>query len=154
MAKAEKSIDINLPVRTVYDQWTQFEDFPNFMDGVKQVEQLDDKTLRWHANIGGKDEMWTARITEQIPDKRIAWQSTSGAPNSGVVTFQSLGPDKTRVSLLLEFEPRGVVETAGDKLGLVDRTVEGDLKRFKGFIESRGQETGAWRGEIKQGKVH
>ncbi len=151
MAKAEKSIEVNLPVRTVYDQWTQFESFPKFMDGVKQVEQLDNKTLRWHAKIAGKDEVWTAKITDQIPDKRIAWTSTSGAPNSGVVTFTPIDSNKTRVTLMLDFDPQGLVENAGEKLGFVDRTVEGDLKRFKEFIEARGQETGAWRGTIKQG---
>ncbi len=153
MAKAEKSIEVNAPVKTVYNQWTQFELFPHFMEGVEQVEQLDDKTLRWHAKIAGKDEVWTAKITEQIPDKRIAWASTSGAPNSGVVSFVPLGVDKTKVTLLLGFDPQGMVENAGEKLGFVDRRVQGDLKRFKDFIESRGQETGACRGTIEQGKV-
>ncbi len=153
MAKAEKSIEVNAPVKTVYNQWTQFEMFPHFMEGVEQVEQLDDKTLRWHAKIAGKDEVWTAKITEQVPDKRIAWASTSGAPNSGVVSFTPVGADKTKVTLMLDFDPQGLVENAGEKLGFVDRRVQGDLKRFKDFIEARGTETGAWRGKIEQGKV-
>ncbi len=153
MAKAEKSIEVNAPVKTVYNQWTQFEMFPHFMEGVEQVEQLDDKSLRWHAKIAGKDEVWTAKITEQIPDKRIAWASTSGAPNSGVVSFNPVGTDKTKVTLMLDFDPQGMVENAGEKLGFVDRRVQGDLKRFKDFIEARGTETGAWRGTIEQGKV-
>ncbi len=152
MATVEKSIDVHVPVRTAYDQWTQFEDFPRFMEGVEQVKQLDDKRLLWRAKIGGKEEEWNAVISEQAPDKRISWHSTSGAENAGVVTFQSLGNDTTRVNLQLNYDPEGVIENTGDKLGLVSRRVEGDLRRFKDFIESRQQETGAWRGEIKGGR--
>jgi uncharacterized membrane protein len=148
MAHAEESIEVNVPVRTAYNQWTQFEQFPQFMEGVKEVRQLDDKRLMWHAEIAGKDERWEARITEQEPDRVIAWQSTSGAPNGGRVTFQPIGNDRTRVTVRLEYEPRGPVEKAGDALGIVDRQVKNDLDKFKEFIESRGSETGAWRGEI------
>jgi uncharacterized membrane protein len=153
MAHVEESIEVNVPVHTAYNQWTQFEDFPRFMEGVKEVKQLDDKRLMWHAEIAGKDERWNAEITEQEPDRIIAWQSTSGAPNGGRVTFQPLGNDRTKVSLRLEYEPRGAVEKAGDALGIVDRQVKSDLDRFKKFIESRGSETGAWRGEITGGQV-
>ena len=150
MATIEKSIDVDVPVRTAYNQWTQFEEFPRFMEGVEKVEQIDDTHLRWVASIGGKRKEWTARITEQIPDARIAWTSEEGAKNGGVVTFHKLAPDRTRVMLQLEYEPEDVVETVGDALGVVSRRVENDLKRFKEFIESRGRETGAWRGEVRQ----
>lgn len=148
MASIEKTIEVNVPVRVAYNQWTQFEDFPKFMEGVEEVKQLDDKRLRWKAEIAGKDEEWTAEIDEQVPDQRIAWHSTSGAENDGIVTFQSLSPDRTMIKLHLEYDPEGIVESVGDKMGFVSRRVEGDLERFKDFIESRGSETGAWRGSI------
>jgi uncharacterized membrane protein len=150
MANATKYVDVDVPVRTAYNQWTQFEEFPRFMEGVKQVTQLDDKRLHWRAEIAGKDEEWDAVITEQEPDMRIAWTSTSGAHNAGVVTFHKLGGSKTRVTLQMDYEPEGVVENVGSALGFVDRRVEGDLERFKKFIESRGHETGGWRGTIEQ----
>jgi uncharacterized membrane protein len=150
MAKIEKSIDVEVPVRTAYNQWTQFEEFPRFMEGVERVEQLDDRRLRWVASIGGKRKEWFARITEQIPDERIAWTSERGARNAGVVTFHRLAPNKTRVMLQIEYEPEDAVEKVGDWLGVVTRRIEGDLRRFKEFIESRGHETGAWRGEVRQ----
>lgn len=153
MAKIEKSITVNVPVRVAYNQWTQFEEFPRFMEGVKSVQQLDDKHLQWHAEIGGKDENWTADIMEQIPDQRIAWRSTSGARNDGVVTFHRLDDNTTRVMLQLEYDPQGPTENMGSALGLVERRVEGDLKRYKEFIESRQTETGAWRGEIHGSQV-
>ncbi len=151
MATIEKSIVVNVPVRTAYDQWTQFEGFPKFMEGVKEVRQLDDQRLYWHAEIGGKDVTWNAEIVEQVPDKRIAWHSTSGARNDGIVTFQPEGENKTRVTLRLDYDPQGAVENVGSATGAVSRRVEGDLLRFKDYIESRGQETGAWRGEIRGG---
>jgi uncharacterized membrane protein len=150
MAKVEKSIDVRVPVRTAYNQWTQFEEFPRFMEGVKEVRQLDDTHLHWVADVGGKTEEWEARITEQSPDQRVAWTAESGTMNAGVVSFHKLDPETTRVMLQLEYDPAGVVETVGDKLGFVSRRVEGDLGRFKTFIEERGRETGAWRGEVKQ----
>ena len=153
MATIEKSIDVNVPVRTAYNQWTQFEEFPRFMEGVKSIEQLDDKYLLWRAQIGPKEEEWRAEIMEQIPDQRIAWRSTSGARNGGVVTFHRLDEDTTRVMLQLEYDPEGVVENVGDAMGVVSRRVEGDLKRFKEFIEKRQQPTGAWRGEIHGDQV-
>ena len=150
MATIERSIDVDVPVRVAYNQWTQFEDFPKFMEGVQTVRQLDDKRLHWTAVIGGRKEEWDAEITEQIPDERIAWRARSGATNAGVVTFHRLGDSKTRIMLQLEYDPQGVVENVGDALGVVSRRVESDLQRFKEFIESRGRETGAWRGEIPQ----
>ncbi|HSJ98819.1 MAG TPA: SRPBCC family protein [Myxococcota bacterium] len=148
MSTVLKSIDVHVPVRTAYDQWTQFEEFPEFMEGVESVEQIDDRNLRWHAEIGGKDLEWTARITEQIPDKRIAWTSTSGARNAGVVTFHRISDDTSRVTLQLDYEPEGIVENLGDMMGVLGSRAEGDLERFKEFIEARGHETGAWRGKI------
>lgn len=153
MHEIEKSIEVNLPVETVYDQWTQFEEFPRFMEGVKEVRQLDDERLYWRAEIGGKEKEWTARITEQEPDTKIAWQSTSGARNDGLVTFDKLPDNHTRVFLSIAYEPEGALEKSGDALGMVERRIEGDLKRFKEFIESRQIETGAWRGEIRGGTV-
>jgi uncharacterized membrane protein len=150
MATIEKSIEVDVPVRIAYNQWTQFEAFPQFMEGVREVRQLDDKTLGWRAEIGGKDEEWIAEITEQVPDQRIAWRARSGKRNAGVVTFHRIADHRTRIMLQLDYEPEGAVENIGDALGLVSRRVEGDLQRFKEFIESRGRETGAWRGEIRQ----
>ena len=151
MAKVEQSIDVNVPVSTAYNQWTQFEEFPRFMEGVKQVRQLDDQTLEWTAEIGGNEETWTAEITEQEPDQRIAWHAVSGVSQGGVVTFHYIDPDTTRVMLQMEWEPQNAAEQVGSALGFDDRRVQGDLERFKEFIESRGAETGAWRGEIEQG---
>ena len=153
MSLVEKSIDVDVPVRVAYDQWTQFESFPQFMEGVESVRQIDDATLEWHAEVGGQDKHWTAKIVEQTPDQRIAWRSTTGAPNAGTVSFSSNGPSSTRVSLKLEAEPEGAVEKAGDALGFLDRQVEGDLERFKKFVEGRGVPTGAWRGEVHDGQV-
>lgn len=150
METVEKAVEVNVPVRTAYNQWTQFEEFPHFMDGVKEVRQTSDTTLHWHAAIGGKDAEWDAQITEQTPDQRIAWSSTSGAHNSGVVTFHRLSDTTTRVTLQMGYEPDSFTEKVGDMLGMVDRRVEGDLKNFKEFVEERGVETGGWRGEVDQ----
>ena len=149
MSTVEKSIELDLPLRTVYDQWTQFEEFPQFMEGVEQVVQLDDTHLHWVAEIAGVKREWDAEITEQVPDQRIAWRSLVGERNAGVVTFHPIGQDKTRVTLAIDFEPDDLVEQVGDKLGFVSKRTEGDLERFKKFIESRGVETGAWRGEVR-----
>lgn len=148
MARVEKDIEVNLPVRAVYNQWTQFEEFPNFMEGVKEVRQLDDRRLHWRAEVAGREHEWDAEIREQVPDERIIWHNTSGSLNAGQVSFLSLGPERTRVHLEMSYEPDGVTETVGDALGLLSNRVEGDLENFKEFIESRGRESGAWRGEI------
>jgi len=150
MASIQKPIDVEVPVRTAYNQWTQFEDFPRFMEGVEEVRQLDDRRLHWRAKVGGKTEEWDAVITEQIPDERVAWRNTTGAENAGVVTFHHLSATSTRVMLQLEYDPQSLVENVGSALGLVERRVEGDLKRFKEFVESEGTATGAWRGEIRR----
>jgi uncharacterized membrane protein len=150
MSTIERSIEINVPVKAAYNQWTQFEEFPKFMEGVKQVRQLDNTHLHWKADIGGKEKEWDAEITEQIPDERIAWTSRSGAFNAGVVTFHRLSEAKSKVMLQLQYEPEGVVENVGDAVGMVSQRVQGDLERFKSFIEGRGQETGAWRGTVQR----
>lgn len=149
MSTIQKSIDINAPVDSVYNQWTQFEDFPAFMEGVKEVRQLDDSHLHWCAEIGGKDVEWDAEITEQIPDQRICWRSLGGTPNAGMVSFHQLNDGATRVMLQMDYDPEGVMENAGDMFGVLSHRVEGDLERFKDFLESRGSETGAWRGTIR-----
>jgi uncharacterized membrane protein len=148
-----KWIEVDVPVQTAYNQWTQFEEFPRFMEGVQEVRQLDDRRLHWKAQIAGKMEEWDATIMEQTPDRRIAWRSTSGARNDGVVTFWPLGPARTRIELHLDYQPEGMVENVGSLLGMVERRIDGDLHRFKQFIESRGRETGAWRGEVHGGTV-
>jgi uncharacterized membrane protein len=152
MATVEKSIEVEVPVSAAYNQWTQFEDFPRFMEGVEQVRQLDDKHLEWDAEIGGHHEHWQAEITSQVPDEKIAWRSIDGAENVGIVTFHPIADGKTEVHLRIEYQPDGVVETAGELLGIVSRRVEGDLERFKDFVESHGA-TGAWRGHIHAGEV-
>ncbi len=148
MSQIIETIDVDVPVRTAYDQWTQFEEFPLFMESVEQVEQIDDTHLRWKAKVRGIQKEWVAEIAEQDPDQRIAWRAVEGAQNAGVVTFHRLSDDKTRVALQLDVEPEGPVEKVGDALGFVARQAKGDMERFKTFIEARGSETGAWRGTV------
>ncbi len=149
MGNVTESIDVDVPVRTAYNQWTQFEEFPHFMSGVTEIKQLTDTMTHWKTKIGGVEREFDARITEQLPDERVAWTSTEGSKQAGVVTFHRLDENHTRVTVQMDFDPEGFVETAGDKLGVVDRQVKGDVQRFKEFIEGRGGvETGAWRGEI------
>lgn len=152
MERIEKTIAVDVPVKTCYDQWTQFESFPQFMEGVKQVDQLDDKRLRWVAEIAGERKEWTAEIVEQRPDEVVSWRSTSGAMNNGSVTFQE-EDGKCKVTLIITYEPQGAKEKVGDFLGILNARVEGDLRRFKEFIESKRVPTGAWRGEIREGQV-
>ena len=153
MENIEQSIEIEAPIETVYNQWTQFEQFPRFMEGVREVRQLDDKRLHWRAEIGGKEKEWDAEIFRQTPDQLIAWRSTSGVRNEGEVRFDKAADSKTRVTLMMRWEPETATEKAGDWVGIVSARIRGDLQRFKNFIESRGQETGAWRGEIHAGSV-
>ncbi len=150
--KVEKSIQVDVPVSTAYNQWTQFEDFPQFMGGVQEVRQLDDKRLHWVAEIAGVKREWDATILEQVPDQKVAWAATEGATNAGAVYFESAGSDRTTVRLSLEYEPEGLVEKVGDKLSIVEKRAEADLEKFKSFIESRGAETGAWRGSVEEGQ--
>jgi hypothetical protein len=148
-----ETIEVDVPVRSSYDQWTQFESFPQFMEGVERVVQLDDKTLEWTANIAGKIKHWRAEILEQRPDQLVSWRSTEGARNDGTVRFEPQGGNRTRVLLELDVEPDGVIEKAGEALGVVEGRVKGDLDRFKDFVEGRGQATGAWRGAVDGGQV-
>ena len=149
MDHVEKCIEVEAPLSMVYNQWTQFEEFPRFMEGVEEVKQLDDKRLRWRAEIAGKVVEWDAEIFEQIPDRRVAWRSTTGALNTGMVNFESLGPNRTKVWLKINYKTEGAMEKIGSALGVISQRVEGDLERFKEFIEDRGSETGAWRGQIE-----
>ena len=153
MSRIMESIEVDVPVRVAYDQWTQFESFPQFMEGVDRVVQLDDKTLEWTASIAGKTKHWRAEILEQQPDQVVSWRATEGARNDGAVRFEPLGPEKTRVMLQLDVEPEGVIEKTGDALGIVERRVKGDLERFRDFVEGRDQATGAWRGRVEGGVV-
>jgi hypothetical protein len=149
--KVEKSIQVDVPVTTAYNQWTQFEDFPHFMGGVKEVHQHDDQRLHWVAEIAGVRREWEATILEQVPDQKIAWAATEGATNAGAVRFEPVGVGATLVYLSLEYEPEGVVEQVGDKLGIVERQVTSDLQRFKDLIEDAGYASGAWRGSVNEG---
>ena len=153
MSRIIEEIEVAVPTRVAYDQWTQFESFPLFMAGIDRVVQFDDKTLEWTATIAGVVKHWRAEIVEQQPDEGVAWRSIEGAHNDGAVHFEALGPDRTQVSLTLDLEPEGLVEKAADALGVVERRVRGDLLRFKEFIEARGQATGAWRGRVDDGDV-
>ncbi|WP_346957816.1 SRPBCC family protein [uncultured Arthrobacter sp.] len=149
--KVEKRILVNVPVSVAYNQWTQFEEFPHFMGGVKSVKQLSDERLEWTAEIAGVRRQWQARILEQVPDQKVAWAATDGATNAGSVTFEDLGGGQTSVRLSLDYEPEGVVEKIGDKLNVVEKQAESDLERFKAFIEDEGYATGAWRGTVGEG---
>ncbi len=149
--RVTKTILVNVPVSRAYNQWTQFEDFPQFMGGVKSVTQLSDERLEWVAEIAGVRREWQARVLEQIPDQKVAWAATEGATNAGAVTFEDLGGGQTSVTLFLEYEPEGLVEKVGDKVGIVENQAGNDLERFKQFIESEEYATGAWRGSVEPG---
>ena len=148
MSTIEQSIEVDAPIRVVYDQWTQFEEFPQFMGGVEKITQTSDRQTHWVTKIAGVEREFDAEITEQVPDERVAWTSTDAPRQAGVVTFHRLSADRTKVMLQLDFEPAGLVEQAGDKLGIVSHQTKGDLDRFKTFIEDRGTQSGGWRGTI------
>ncbi|WP_324652831.1 SRPBCC family protein [Georgenia sp. H159] len=145
--QVHKSIEVNVPVSTAYNQWTQFEEFPHFMGGVQSVTQLTDDRLEWVAEIAGVKRRWKARILEQVPDRKVAWAAIEGATNAGAVEFADLG-GRTQVTLTLEYEPEGLVEKVGDALSVIERQAESDLANFKEFIEAEGYATGAWRGTV------
>ena len=150
MANVMEAIDVNVDVSTAYNQWTQFEEFPHFMEGIESIKQIDEKHLHWKASFAGKTHEWDAEITEQTPDQRVAWKDTDGKTNAGVVTFHRIDDTQTRVTVQMDWEPEGAVEKIGASLGFDDKRIKGDLARFKEFIEGRGEETGAWRGEVEQ----
>ncbi|MER5377542.1 SRPBCC family protein [Streptomyces sp. NPDC002553] len=149
MTKVEESIEVSVPVHTAYNQWTQFETFPEFMSGVERIEQRTDTLTHWVTDVNGVHREFDAEITEQIPDERVAWTTVAGdSRQAGVVTFHRLDDEHTKVMLQLDFEPEGLAETIGDKLGFVKRQTKGDLSRFKEYIEERGRESGGWRGVV------
>jgi uncharacterized membrane protein len=152
MSRIEASIEVDVPVSTAYNQWTQFEEFPRFMDGVDSVTQVDDTHLRWVASVGGSSHEWMAEISEQRPDERVAWHATDGKANAGVVTFHRLDEGRTKVMVQMDYEPEGLKESLGSALGSDERRVKADLERFKELVEGRGVESGAWRGEVERGE--
>ena len=148
MSQIIESIDVDVPVTTAYNQWTQFEQFPDFLEHVDALEQKTDTLTHWKVSVAGQSREFDAVITEQHPDERVAWRATSGTQNAGAVTFHRLDADRTKIMLQLDVDPEGFVEQAGDRLGFVSRRAASDLERFKEYIEARGRETGAWRGDI------
>lgn len=154
MSTVQKYCEVEVPVRTAYDQWTQFESFPEFMEGVIDVRQMGNTLTHWRTRVAGVEREFDAHIIEQVPDQRIAWRTTGGeVEQAGTVTFEPVSPGRTRIGLMMDFEPEGAVEKVGDALGMVERRVDGDLQRFKEFIESRGIETGSWRGRVSGGET-
>jgi uncharacterized membrane protein len=152
METVKETIEVNVPVSTAYNQWTQFADFPKFMESVKSVEQLDDTHLRWVAEVGGESRDWQAEIVEQVPDQRIAWRATDDEGPNGLVRFEPLGEATTLVTVEMSYEPDGLKEQLGAKIGLDSRQVKEDLGRYKELVETMGSETGAWRGEVHSGE--
>ncbi|HEX2292494.1 MAG TPA: SRPBCC family protein [Gaiellaceae bacterium] len=152
MAEVHESVEVNVPVSTAYNQWTQFEEFPQFMENVESVTQIDDTHLRWVAEIGGKRHEWEAEIVRQEPDRVVAWQSVDGKGTSGQVKFESLGADRTKIDVTISWEPEGMMETLGAKIGADTMGVSRDLENFKELIERRGVESGEWRGEVTAGE--
>ncbi|HWH14701.1 MAG TPA: SRPBCC family protein [Miltoncostaeaceae bacterium] len=152
MTRIEETVEVGVPVRTAYNQWTQFEEFPRFMEGVEEVRQLDDAHLNWRVQIGGRTHEYRAQITEQVPDRIIAWKATDGYDAAGSVRFAPDGPDRTKVTVVLAYEPEGAAEKVGSWLGFASRRVQNDLERFRDMIESRGAASGAWRGELVGGR--
>ncbi|WP_328988890.1 SRPBCC family protein [Kribbella sp. NBC_01245] len=148
MSTITESVDVAVPITAVYNQWTQFESFPAFMDGVEAIRQIDPTHTHWVTKVGGATREFDATITEQHPDERVAWKSDNGPTHAGVVTFHKLDDTHTRVTAQMEIDPEGFAEKVGDKLGVIEGKVKGDMKRFKAFMESRGSETGAWRGDV------
>ena len=152
MARIDKTIEAAVPISVAYNQWTQFEEFPRFMEGVEEVRQLDETRLHWVVKVGGERKEWDARILRQVPDQLLSWESEAGTVNSGTVIFKPLADGETEIEFHMEYQPEDFKEQVGGSLGFVSRRVEGDLERFKAFVEERGAETGAWRGEIIHGQ--
>jgi uncharacterized membrane protein len=151
MERIEKTVEVECPIRAVYNSWTQFEEFPHFMDGVKEVRQIDDTHVHWHAEIWGKDKEWDAEITELVPDERISWKSISGdAPHAGTVQFEPISPKRTRVRLVMDYEPQGAVENLGDALGILSGRVQSSVENFKEYIEELGIPDAPWHREAQE----
>ncbi|EIE98721.1 SRPBCC family protein [Saccharomonospora glauca] len=148
MSTVLKAVDVDVPLSTAYNQWTQFESFPEFMEGVEEVRQLDDTHTHWVTRVGGVKREFDATITEQHPDERVAWTSNSGPTHAGVITFHRLDRDRTRVTAQMDIDPDGFLEKVADRTGMLERRIDSDLHRFKEFVESRGRETGSWRGDV------
>jgi len=148
MATITESVDVEVPLRDTYNQWTQFESFPLFMEGVESVEQLDDTHTHWKVRVGGVEREFDATIVEQHPDERVAWRSDSGPEHAGVITFHRLGDASTRVTAQMSVDPDGFIEAVSDKAGVFDRRVKDDMKRFKAFIERRDTKPEGWRGDV------
>ncbi|WP_306328762.1 SRPBCC family protein [Streptomyces venezuelae] len=154
MTTVEQTIDVDVPLRTAYNQWTQFEEFPKFMEGVEEVRQTDDRHCHWRTKVAGVRREFDTEIVDQLPDERVAWRTVAGdVQQMGVVSFQPLDAAHTRVRLAMDVEPSGMAEKAADVMGVLDRRIKGDLKRFKGYIEEHGRESGAWRGRISPAGV-
>ncbi|MEV7178986.1 SRPBCC family protein [Kitasatospora sp. NPDC093679] len=152
MSMVQESVEVEVPLHTAYNQWTQFADFPRFMEGVEEVTQIDERHNHWKTKVAGVSREFDTEIVDQLPDEKIAWRTVGGdVQQMGVVTFRRLDNDHTMVRLALDFEPDGVAEKAADMMGMVDRRVKGDLRRFKAFIEDQGLESGGWRGRISPG---
>ncbi|GAA1521545.1 SRPBCC family protein [Kribbella lupini] len=152
MSNTTESVDVDVDVTTAYNQWTQFESFPQFMEGVDEIRQTDETSTHWKTSIGGVTREFDAEITEQHPDERVAWKSVDGTSHAGVITFHRLGDQQTRVTAQIDVDPEGLAETVADKTGIISRRIKGDMERFKTFIESRGTETGSWRGDVSPGR--
>ena len=153
MTTVKESIEVDVPVSTAYNQWTQFEEFPKFMEGVESVKQIDDTHLRWVAEVGGKRREWQAEIVDQVPDQKIAWRAIDDNGPNGIVEFEPLGEDKTLIAVEMAYEPESITEQLGSAMGVDSRQVKRDLERFKELVESRGVESGAWRGEVDAGET-
>jgi len=150
MSQVQEAIRVGVPVTTAYNQWTQFEEFPRFMEAVEEIRQVDDTHLHWKVSVAGRHEEFDAVITEQIPDTRIAWTTTEGPKHGGAVDFHRISDDETQVTVVMDTPEEGAAQKAADAMGILGRKVKGDLERFKEMIESRGTETGAWRGEVSR----
>ncbi|WP_055713019.1 SRPBCC family protein [Streptomyces torulosus] len=152
MSRVKEAVEVEVPVHTAYNQWTQFEEFPQFMEGVEEVRQIDDRHNHWTTKVGGVKREFDTEIVDQLPDERITWRTTTGdTKQKGTVHFERLDDTHTRVELVMDIEPSGI-EKAGDMLGMIDRRVKGDMRRFKEYMEKRGGESGAWRGRIRPGE--
>ncbi len=149
MTQIIETIDVDVPVTTAYNQWTQFEEFPRFLKHIESITQKNDTMLHWKVNVGGQVREFDAEIAEQHPDERVAWNSTGGeVDHAGVVTFHKLDDSKSRVTVQIDWEPESLLEKIGAAAGAGNRAVKNALEDFKKYIESQGSADGAWRGDV------